>query len=165
MSDLYSELLVSRKSSAKDGVIRVLLIGVTAVAAALAILTFNWIIFLVAVALGVLDYFVIPKLNVEFEYLIVNDEIDVDKIFSKAKRKKAMQIDLKKAELIAPLGSHRLDSYQNLKTIDFSANDKEKRPYVIVTSEKNEMVKILLQLDQNTFQSMKRRMPRVAFDD
>lgn len=165
MSDLYSELLVTRKSSALAGVVRVLLVTLTAVAVILALLTFSLVFLIAAVALGVADYFLIPRLNLEFEYLLVNDELDVDKIFSKSKRKKAMTIDLKKAEVLAPLGSHRLDSYQNLKNVDFSANDKEKRPYALVTSNDKEMVKILLQLDSNMFQTIKRRFPRVAFDD
>lgn len=165
MSDLYSELLVTRKSSALDGVIRVLLVALTAVAVILALLTFSLVFFIAAVALGVADYFLIPRLNLEFEYLLVNDELDVDKIFSKSKRKKAMTIDLKKTEVLAPLGSHRLDPYQKLKSVDFSANDKEKRPYVLVTNNDKEMVKILLQLDSNMFQTIKRRLPRVAFDD
>lgn len=112
-----------------------------------------------------MDYFVIPKLNVEFEYLHINDEIDVDKIFSKQKRKRVMNIDLNQVEMVAPLGSHHLDSYQNLKTIDYSANDREQRPYVLVTSKNNTQVKVLLQLDQAMFQNIKRRMPRTAFDD
>lgn len=166
MSDLYSELLVKRKPSLKDGLIRSALLGLTTAAVIMVLLSLlNPIILLVALVLALVDYFVIPKLNVEFEYLHINDEIDVDKIFSKQKRKRVMNIDLNQVEMVAPLGSHHLDSYQNLKTIDYSANDREQRPYVLVTSKNNTQVKVLLQLDQAMFQNIKRRMPRTAFDD
>lgn len=165
MSDLYSELLVKRRPSLKDGLIRSALLGLTTAAVIMVLLSLNPIILLVALVLALVDYFVIPKLNVEFEYLHINDEIDVDKIFSKQKRKRVMTIDLNQVEVVAPLGSHHLDSYQNLKTIDYSANDREQRPYVLVTSRNNSLVKVMLQLDQPMFQNIKRRMPRTAFDD
>lgn len=167
MSDLYSELLVTRKTSPKDVLAKTAMIVLTVLVVLAALLTFNTIIMIVALAVCVADYFLFPRFNVEFEYLHVNDEIDVDKIFSKSKRKRAMNIDLGKMEIMAPLGSHHLDSYQNqkLKTVDFSANDGEKRPYVMITSTEKEMVRILLQLDYDMFQNIKRRRPRIVFDD
>lgn len=167
MSDLYSEHLVKRKTSPMDVAAKAAMIVLTVLVVLLALLTFNTIIFIVAIAVGVADYVLIPRFDLEFEYLYVNDEIDVDKIFSKSKRKRAMSIDLSKMEIMAPLGSHHLDSYQNqkMKTMDFSANDKEKRPYVMITTTEKEMVRVLLQLDYDMFQNIKRRRPRIVFDD
>lgn len=164
MSDLYSELLVKRKTSTANNLIKYGLIALTVFAVMLAIFM-GPIFFIVAVVLGVVDYFFIPRLDVEFEYLHVNDELDVDKIFSRQKRKKAMSIDLKQAEMLAPLGSHRLDAYRNAKTIDFSANDRAKKPYVLITSNGKEQSRILLQLDADMFHNIKRRLPRITFDD
>lgn len=167
MSDLYKELLVQRKTSPKDTMAKAGLILLTVLVVLLALLTFNTIIFIVAIAVGVADYILFPRFDVEFEYLYMEDEIDVDKIFSKTRRKRAMSIDLSKMEIMAPLGSHRLDSFQNqkLKTMDFSSNDKEKRPYVLITSTEKERVKVLLQLDCDIVRDIKRRRPRLVFDD
>ena len=41
-----------------------------------------------AIALGIACYFVIPKTDLEYEYLFVNGELDIDMIMSKSKRKK-----------------------------------------------------------------------------
>ena len=41
-----------------------------------------------AIALGVACYFVIPKTDLEYEYLFVNGELDIDMIMSKSKRKR-----------------------------------------------------------------------------
>lgn len=167
MSDLYSELLVKRKTSPMNTVAKAAMIVLTVLVVLGALLTFNVVILIAAVVVCVADYILFPRFDVEFEYLHVNDEIDVDKIFSRSKRKRAMSIDLGKMEIMAPLGSHRLDSYENqkLKTIDFSANDKEKRPYVMITSTDKEMVRILLQLDYDMFHNIQRRRPRIVFGD
>lgn len=164
MSDLYSELLIKRNSGAKEMVIRVGMIAVTALLV-VAGLFIDPIILLGAVALGVADYFVFPMLDLEYEYLQVNGELDVDKIMSRSKRKKVISIDLEKTEVVAPLGSHQLDPYKNAKQYDYSANDPQQKPYVLVISDKSETKKIVLQLDDTMLQEMKRRMPRKVFND
>ena len=163
MSDLYSELLVTRKPSGSDSVLRIGAYVLTGLAV-IAGLIVHPLILILAGVLGVVDYFLIPRLSLEFEYLHVNDELDIDKIFSKSKRKKAASIDLNKMEVLAPLGSHQLDSYQNAKTIDFSANDSENKPYAMIVADEKEQKKYLVQLDQRIFDNIKRRFPRKVFE-
>lgn len=47
----------------------------------------NPLILLLALVLGIVDYIFIPKLSVEFEYLYVNGELDIDRIYSQSRRK------------------------------------------------------------------------------
>ena len=62
---------------------------------------FNPIILLLAVVMGVVDYFKLPSLDLEYEYLYVNGELDIDKIMSKQKRKRVGSYDMKKVEIVA----------------------------------------------------------------
>ena len=55
-----------------------------------------------AIALGVACYFVIPKTDLEYEYLFVNGELDIDMIMSKSKRKRVKSLQLAEADLVAP---------------------------------------------------------------
>ena len=73
MSDLYSELLVKKEPTAKDSIVKygMIVLTVLAVGAGLFI---SPILLLVAVALGVASYFVIPRTDLEYEYLFVNGE-------------------------------------------------------------------------------------------
>ena len=64
--------------------------------------------------------FVIPKTDLEYEYLFVNGELDIDMIMSKSKRKRVKSLQLAEADLVAPLKSHRMDYYngnQKMKTL------------------------------------------------
>ena len=108
MSDLYSELLVKKESTAKDGIMKYGLIVLTALAV-LAGIFVNPLILLVAVVLGIACYFVIPKTDVEYEYLFVNGEFDIDMVMAKSKRKRVKSFNLSEADLVAPLNSHRMD--------------------------------------------------------
>ena len=51
-------------------------------AAAGLLIPIAWILTL---ALGIAAYFILPKLDLEYEYVFVNGELDIDKIMSKAK--------------------------------------------------------------------------------
>ena len=123
MSDLYSELLVKKKQTAKDMVVKYGLIVLTVIMAIGGLLV-NGLLLVPAVALGVACYFVIPKTDLEYEYLFVNGELDIDMIMSKSKRKRVKSIQLAEADLVAPLKSHRMDYYngnQKMKVMDFSS--------------------------------------------
>ena len=77
MGDLYSELLVKKDKTAKDSLLKYGLIVLT-VLAVLAGLIITPLALIIAVALGIACYFVIPKTDVEFEYLFINGDFDID---------------------------------------------------------------------------------------
>ena len=52
-------------------------------------MTGNILIFIIAVAFGVLDYFVFQWTSIEYEYLYLDKEITIDKIMAKTRRKKS----------------------------------------------------------------------------
>ena len=91
MGDLYSELLVKKDKTAKDSLLKYGLIVLT-VLAVFAGLIITPLALIIAVALGIACYFVIPKTDVEYEYLFINGDFDIDMIMSKTKRKKELQI-------------------------------------------------------------------------
>ena len=70
MNDSYKELLVSKEQGVKDKLIRVVSIIPTVLAGLLALLTGNILIFIIAVAFGVLDYFVF-QWSFHFLFIII----------------------------------------------------------------------------------------------
>ena len=84
MSDLYTEVLVKKQQTGKDKAIKGVLIFFTVLFAAAGIMM-NPLILLLALVLGIVDYIFIPKLSVEFEYLYVNGELDIDRIYSQSR--------------------------------------------------------------------------------
>ena len=116
MSDLYTEVLVKKQQTGKDKVIKGVLIFFTVLFAAAGIMM-NPLILLLALVLGIVDYIFIPKLSVEFEYLYVNGELDIDRIYSQSRRKRAASYELSNMEILAPYQSHQLDSYKKNQSI------------------------------------------------
>ena len=127
MSDLYSELLVKKESTMKDTVVKYGMIVLTVLAAG-AGLFISPIILVAAIVLGIACYFVIPRTDLEYEYLFVNGEFDIDMVMAKSKRKKVTSLKLSEVDLIAPLDSHRMDYYNGnsrMKTLDYSSGNPQ----------------------------------------
>ena len=104
MSDVYTEILVPKKVTAPDIFVKVILILLTGASIAAGVIVRPAFLIAAAVFL-LLDILLIPRLSVEYEYLYINGELDVDKIFSKSRRKRAAVYTMEQLELMAPAGS------------------------------------------------------------
>lgn len=167
MGDLYSELLVKKDKTAKDSLLKYGLIVLT-VLAVFAGLIITPLALIAAVALGIACYFVIPKTDVEYEYLFINGDFDIDMIMSKTKRKKVKSFKLSESDLAAPLDSHRMDYYngnQNMKVLDFSSGNPEHKRFGVITRLDGNLCKIILEPDEALAQAMKNSAPSKVFLD
>ena len=124
--------------------------------------------FLVPVSGGFFAYTIYewPRLNIEWEYVYVDGQIDFDKIMGKVKRKNKLRIDLSQVEVVAPLHSHELDSYQNknMKVKNFTSGDRDVKPYVMIGTYKEELVKIYFEPNDKMKTAMKLKAPRKVFE-
>ena len=167
MGDLYSELLVKKDKTAKDSLLKYGLIVLT-VLAVFAGLIITPLALIIAVALGIACYFVIPKTDVEYEYLFINGDFDIDMIMSKTTRKKVKSFKLSESDLAAPLDSHRMDYYngnQNMKVLDFSSGNPEHKRFGVITRLDGNLCKIILEPDEALAQAMKNSAPSKVFLD
>lgn len=167
MGDLYSELLVKREPTTKDTLTKYGLIILTSLAV-IAGLFINPILLIAAVVFGIACYFVIPKTDVEYEYLFINGDFDIDMVMAKTKRKKAKSFKLSDADLVAPLDSHRMDYYngnQKMKVMDFSSGNPKNKRFAVITRLDGEICKIILEPDETLAHAMKNSAPSKVFLD
>ena len=168
MSDLYQEHLVKKERTTKDMVVKAAVIGVTVILAA-AGLFIQPIILIAAIVFGCLGYFFwLPGTDLEYEYLYVNGELDIDKIMSKTKRKKVKSLDIKNADLVAPTNSHRMDYYNNsqkLKTLDFSSGNPQHKRFSIVIRDGGETCIVIIEPDEKMISAMRMSAPSKVFLD
>lgn len=163
LDELYGELAVRKKRTLGEW----LVIGL--IAALVTVLMFGAIFYtellFVATALSFLGLTVFSLSNYEYEYLYTKEGLLINRIYSRNKRKKVARVDLDHMEVLAPLGSHWLDSYKDAEVVDFSAKDKEQKPYVMVVASRMGIKKLLLQFDEEMVENFKNRIPRKVFSD
>lgn len=163
MSENYKELLIRNKVRASGIAVRVLFVFLIVLLVLAGL--FYPIFWLLAMGVGVGAYFAFMYTAVEYEYLILNKEISIDKIFGQSKRKTAEVLEMGRIEILAPSVSHELDSYRHnkVKTTDYSAGaDLGDLKLYEMYYEGNR--RILLNLDAESVKMIKSYAPRKVFD-
>lgn len=162
MSDMYSEIMVKRITPTSDKVKRAVLVGGTAVCFVGGVVIM-WPLLIAAVALGIVTYLMIPRFDLEYEYLYVNGEIDIDKIMGKQKRKRCASYDIENMEIMAPSNSHALDSYKNnsdIRVKDYTSLDPQASSYSLVFNQEKQRELVKLELNERVVQEIRRIAPR-----
>lgn len=161
MSDYYTEQLVKQKTKTSSIMMKAALIAVTAVSIFIA-----WMFplaMILPVLMIVVDVVVFKRFDLEFEYLYVNGDLDIDKIMAKQKRKRVFETNVRDLEVIAPTGSVELQQYQRTKTYDFSSRREGAKTYEMVTMSQGQTVKIIFEPNKTILEGMKMLAPRKVF--
>lgn len=166
MNETYVEWLVKKKTPLFLTFLRYLFTILAAIAIFLGLMSFNIIIFIVGVLLGVAAYFTHMNSEIEYEYLYVDKELAIDKVLAKSKRKKLSRFELSKMEIVAPMKSHRLDSYKgrNYKTVDYSSHE-EKQPEMRYVFYYEGQQMVIFEPNEELVKAMQFAAPRKVFMD
>jgi len=137
--DTFFEQIISIK---KNGKTIASVLGIWFLALLLCFLAFMFLshissIFVFLIAGIIYGAFKLSGLfNLEYEYIITNGTMDVDKIVNKSKRVKILTMRLRNFEIIAPILSDKYtNEFKALKTADCSANAKASATYFAVYSD------------------------------
>ena len=166
MNDALYELLVSRKPKPYDLPIRILVILLIVAVAVLGMPFIGVLSFMIAVVIAFLAYyFIFPKLNVEYEYILLNHDLQIDAIYNQQKRKSLRTFDIQLAEIIAPKGSPRLNSFHPDKTFDYSSGRANAKVYAIMIPTDQKNACIYIEPDQKMIDHMRQWMGSKMFLD
>lgn len=165
MSDAYVECMVAAKRKPLMSFLKYLGISLTVVCGLVGIVGF-YIVWFAAIALGIGTYFLSIYADVEYEYLYLDKEIVVDKIFHQTKRKRFATYSLDKIEILAPMKSWHLDSYKNrnFKVEDISSGI-EKQPETRYLFYYNGEKQVIFEPDEDMVKILRNVAPRKVFID
>ena len=156
MNDAYYEQIVARKPRPTDMVLRVLLIALIPFIIIFGSAIIGFFAFMLGVLYAILLYCLIfPRFNVEYEYDLLNHDMEISMIYNKASRKKKMSFDIQQAEMIAPKSSSQLNSYKPDKTLDFSSGDTNAKTYAVMIPLDQKLTCILIDPDTDMVKHIK----------
>ena len=162
MNDLYTEASVKKRVTATDTLIKG---GVIALVIILVLSGF--VINKLLTILGVLGiffaYYFLPMLNVMYEYVFCDGQLDFDKIMAGEKRKHMYRLDFDQVLIMAPANSHALDGYKSnpaAKKLDFTSLEKDRRVYCIVVSSGDIQTLVYFEPNDKMISYIKQKAPR-----
>ena len=158
MNEYMTEQLIKRKTTVKDTAIKFGLIALTALS---LLFSGNIIFMLLFVVLLIVDYYVLRRMDVEYEYTCFGGELDVAKVMNKQFRKEVFTTNVKEdMELIAPSDHVDLKYHQVEKTFDFSSKISEHKTYTMVTLYKGQKVKVIIEPNEKLLNNLRDTAPR-----
>lgn len=176
MSEAYVECLIQSKPNIKAKLLRAFFI-LCCIACAVTMFLFpQYYMYLMLgiFAFGIGVYMSNSYVGVEYEYLYLDKEIVIDRIYNQSRRKRVATYKFSKIEVIAPIKSHHLDNYGRVsdgnygdssnKVVDYSIGFEAKPDlrYVIVYEGRQ---KILFNPNEEMIKVMKNAAPRKVFSD
>lgn len=137
------EVVVNRK---KNTLIKVMHLGAIVLTVCFCLLAFlfGFLLLIPAALCAAGAYLAWYDSVVDYEYVYVDKEIRIAKIQQKQRRKELGTYDLTKMEILAPTGSHHLDSFKGRekKVLDYSSgtDDNKDERYELVMNDGTKLI-------------------------
>ncbi len=161
--DAYIEQIVKNKKTAKDLLIKILMVmsifAVFLLGVVLGVIINGYFIF-IGTALAAFEtyfcWYVITGLDREYEYEVTNNNLQIDKIMAKRRRKKILSIDINKIEGFDKLSENRLNADRCDKVLQLGTYDDDPAQYrFIVQTNKYGKVMVVFAPNQKTLNAIK----------
>lgn len=164
MSDIFNEQLVERKPNQKDVIKKAGLIGL-AIIIAFVDLVFMPSVLLLVLAVEVMGLvFLFRRMNAEFEYVITNTELDINKILNKSSRKKLYSLNVKDITAMVPAMKkeyhHEVSKFN--KKIDCSSGDLLENTYIMIFRNKEDFVQMTFEPNEKMLKSIRTFIPNIV---
>ena len=101
MDNICEQIVVKSRTSSDRIKVVLIILGMALLSAVLLFLAFitGFLVFLLVAIAGVVGgIYLLNGIEVEYEYIITNNELDIDKIIGRRTRKRMITVDLSKAE-------------------------------------------------------------------
>ena len=161
--DIFCEYIVKKQRNVKDFLV---IIGGYILAFVLTVLFlgigakyFNGLALLVICAFWYGAYQLAKSRYIEYEYALTNNELDVDKIVAKKRRKRILTIDFHNIELCAKADSEHMNDSQTAKQYDFTGESENDIYFVDYTNDSGR-VRVLFQPTDRMKESIRLINPR-----
>ena len=168
MDNTRVEQLVQRKVDTATMIMRVLAVGAAVVLSLFSLWAMSYFGLVFVFAIVYCAMFLFKMTMVEYEYLLVNNELSIDIIYNKEKRKHCCSFNVKEAEIFAPIESDRVHNYlHNEKIIgkNYTSGEEGMRVYVLVVNSEQTMVKLFIEPNEKLFEGIKSYIPRKTYTE
>lgn len=169
--DLFLEYIIKRKKGVMENILTLVIIlsvpslvylSLILLATPLAPLT----LFVIA-GIIFLAYHLISRMNVEFEYIVTNNELDIDKIIARKTRKRLITIDLRKIDFSAPATSsaHANELSKPATNVIYADSGLSENAYFINFEKDGQTYRVFYSPTEKMVDAMKMFAPGKVFEE
>lgn len=158
----FCEYMVKRKKNKMDYVLEGILVIVgiyvsLLVFAMMSVLKSFTLLVIAGIWYGVVYLF--GRKNIEYEYTLTNNVLDIDRIFAKKSRKRVTSIDIAKVDYIRPIKEH--DREKNSELLDHNLCECKEmdNTYVLVFSRDGKVHRVFFTPNEKMMKMLKEANP------
>lgn len=100
------------------------------------------------------------RFNVEYEYILCDDQLDFDIIRGGTKRKHYLRVTLENAEYLAPNDNEKIKEFKIDTVCELYSKRNDVEPYALIVKKNDKMLKILFEPGAKVLKCMKYKLPR-----
>lgn len=169
--DIFSEFMVKRKRRPADyikvALCIVIIIGMLLIMPFIARIPFVGIILFLACA-GVIYfmYNIIISINLEYEYIFTNGELDVDKIIAARRRRRVTSLNARAIEIMASVNSDKIEKYlkdSSIKRKYACTSPEDKGVYFVIYSDEKNKNMLIFNPNDEIKDGFRRLNPQKVF--
>jgi len=165
MRDVFNEQLVKKRPNAADTAAKAgLILGVAVILFAAVSVVRDFGIYIGAAA-GIGAYFLIKRLNKEYEYIFTNGELDIDVIYSRSSRKRLFSGDVRNFEIMAHVSdaAHARELSQVKETKKYHSGITGESTYAFIATYKGKRMKVIIEPDEKMLEAIETAIPKRKF--
>ncbi len=158
MGDYFKEQIVKKNGSALGNALVYALATLGGVFALIAIVFIQSLGFLIAIAIIAGVYFLMISKNKEFEYIVTNYDFDVDVIINRSKRKKVLNLDIRKIKYMAYAKNEGVQNeFRNAKKVlDYSSGTLNENTMYFLVDKDGLETKIIFEPNEHIIDGFKK---------
>lgn len=156
--DFYAETTIHRQLTRNPKAIQNFFFALFALMAFFALM-FHLLFLIPAFILFLMYRWSKKNLDLEYDYTLVNNELDIDRVLGGKARRRMVTIKLSQVIVLAPLGAPELERHSKLLLKDYSASDPENPPYIVVCAVDGGGRRFALQLNDEMFELIRKQIP------
>jgi len=166
MDDIFKEQLIKKAPNLKDTLIKACIITAAFILSFLSLVFLGaYISFLASVAVFAIifaAYYAFGQLNVEYEYIFTNGELDIDCIYARSRRKRLITVNVRELEIMAHINDkeHLRDFDSATATKDYSSGRVTDNTYAFLYRHKGVVTKFIIEPNDTILKAFGTAMPR-----
>lgn len=157
MADVFKEQIIKKAETTKDKIKKVIYVSIFII---LSILTIAALgaksAFPIIIVYSLLLYYLIRRLNIEYEYTFTNGTLDIDIIYNQSSRKKAATFEFDDVLVMAPYNQNEyFKGYEGYKKIkDFSSGENYSKSYLAIVKGEKFGIKLIIEPNNEMIEAM-----------
>ena len=169
--DFFSECIIGKKKDLNDclkilGIIVLAFIALMIMRFQIAGGFFPSLIPLELIGVVYGEYWLLSNCNVEYEYSVTNEYIDIDTIYAKSRRKRLLSVNAREFEYFAPYsGNHKnvCDNPQIKNRIDASGNKNADGVYFAILNAGGNKTCLIFRPNEKMVENFSKYVPRALY--